>query len=123
SGIAIFEDELDYRAFTGLLKAVASKHGWKLIAYCLMTNHFHLVVEACGADLSQGMSALNGRYAQRFNNRHKPYGHLFQGRYDARPVGDDRFTDVREYVMQNPVRAGLVAEGEDYPWSALLIPE
>jgi REP element-mobilizing transposase RayT len=121
SRATIFVDEIDYRGFLKLLTRVADRHAWLVHAYCLMPNHFHLIVEARGIDLSGGMGALNGGYAQYFNNRHDRSGHLFQGRYDARLVDDDRFTDVREYVLENPVRAGLCASVEEYRWCALLL--
>jgi REP element-mobilizing transposase RayT len=119
----IFLDETDYRAFIGTLRQVAVEHAWLLHAYCLMPNHFHLVVEARGIDLSRGMRALSGAYAQRFNRRYERSGHVFQGRYDARVVDETRYRDVREYVLENPIRAGLVGESDDYPWRALLIPD
>jgi putative transposase len=121
AGIEIFRDDVDYRAFLGLLHAVAPRHSWQLHAYCLMPNHFHLVVKARGADLSAGMRALNGGYAQGFNRRHARYGHLFQERYGARLLDETRRRDVREYVYENPVRAGLATNGDDYPWSAWLM--
>ena len=119
--VAIFVDEADYRGFVKLLTTVARRNSWLVHAYCLMPNHFHLVVEARGIDLSRGMRALNGGYAQYFNNRYDRTGHLFQGRFDARLIDDDRFRDVREYVLENPLRAGLCARVEDYPWCALLV--
>ena len=117
----IFLDDVDRRAFMRLMHEVADRHAWTLFAYCLMPNHVHLVVRARGADLSDGMSALNGRYAQRFNRRHKRYGHLWQGRYGTRLIDEDRRLDVRDYVMDNPVRAGLVEDRDEYPWSGLLV--
>jgi putative transposase len=121
AGMTIYTDEHDYRTFLALLKDVAESHAWTLFAYCLMPNHYHLVVRTKGADLSTGMSALNGTWGRRFNKRHKRYGHLFQGRYGSRLIDIDRRTDVRDYVMDNPVRAGLVADANDWPWSARLI--
>src|SRR5262249_48283423 len=117
----IFLDDVDYRAFLGLLGEVVPRHAWRLFAYCLMPNHFHLVVQARGVDLSNGMRALNGGYAQGFNRRHERYGHVFQERYGSRLLDDDRRRDVREYVFENPVRAGLARNAEDYPWSAWLV--
>jgi putative transposase len=116
AGNDIYSDDVDYRAFLGLLQETAGRHEWTLHAYCLMPNHFHLVVEATGDALSQGMRRLNGRYAQHFNHRHERYGHLFQGRFGARLIDDERRRDVREYVLENPERAGL----RDWPWVAVL---
>jgi REP-associated tyrosine transposase len=121
AGMKIYLDETDYRTFLALMRDVARQHSWTLFAYCLMPNHFHLVVRARGSDLSAGMSALNGTYGRRFNRRHRRYGHLFQGRYGTRLIDEERRLDVRDYVMENPVRAGLVADADDYPWSALLV--
>jgi putative transposase len=121
AGMAIFLDDVDYRAFLGLLHVVVPRHRWLLFAYCLMPNHFHIVLKARGLDLSTGMRSLNGGYAQLFNRRHKRYGHVFQERYGARLIDEDRRTDVRAYVLDNPVRAGLVQDAGDYPWSGLLI--
>jgi putative transposase len=117
AGIATFVDDSDRRVFLRLLHEAAANHQWKLHAYCLMPNHIHLVVEAKGAALSRGMRFL-GRYSQYFNRRHDRYGHLFQGRFGARLVEEERRKDVREYVLENPERAGL---GADYPWAALLV--
>jgi REP-associated tyrosine transposase len=120
----LFLDEVDYRAFLRLLANVAAKSGWRLHAYCLMPNHFHLVVESRGPALSAGMRALNGGYAQYFNNRHDRSGHLFQGRYGARLIEQKgHWDEARRYVVENPVRAGMCERVEDYPWSALLLHE
>jgi REP element-mobilizing transposase RayT len=119
---AIFLDDLDRRSFLRLLERVVEKYDWQLHAYCLMPNHFHLVLAATGMSLSAGMRSLNGGYAQRFNQRHKRGGHLFQGRYDARPVTRQRHAEeLCRYVLENPLRAGLCERVEDYPWSALLV--
>ena len=117
AGSEIFCDDVDRRVFLRLLHEAAARHQWTLHAYCLMPNHVHVVVETDGAALSKGMRFL-GRYAQFFNKRHDRYGHLFQGRFGARLVEDGRRKDVREYVLENPERAGL---GADYPWAALLV--
>jgi REP element-mobilizing transposase RayT len=120
AGIEIFTDDVDRRVFMQMLDRVAARNRWRLHAYCLMPNHFHLVVQTTPAALSRGMSRLNGGYAQYFNRRHERYGHLFQGRFGATVVDDMRRRDVRHYVLENPERAGL---GRDYPWAAILIPD
>jgi REP element-mobilizing transposase RayT len=117
AGIEIFVDDVDRRVFLRLLYEWAARHNWTLHAYCLMPNHVHLLIEADGPALSKGMRFL-GRYAQFFNGRHERYGHLFQGRFGARLVEEGRRKDVREYILENPERAGL---GADYPWAALLV--
>ena len=116
----LFLDEVDYRAFLRLLKRVTGRCGWTPRAYCLMPNHYHLVVESIGAALSVGMRGLNGGYAQYFNDRHCRSGHLFQGRYDARLIEEtDYWEEVQRYVLENPVRAGLCRHVDDYPWSGI----
>ena len=120
AGDTIFSDHIDCRAFLALLARAADRASWRIHAYCLMPNHFHLVVESAGPALSTGMRLLNGGYAQHFNERHDRYGHLFQGRFAARMIeGDSYFTEACQYVVENPVRAGLCERVEDYPWSAL----
>jgi putative transposase len=114
----IFVDDVDRRAFLSLLGRVVSHHRWKCHAFCLMTTHYHLVVEATADDLSRGMQRLNGGYARRFNERHGTGGHLFGGRYRALAIESEEHLDAaREYVLANPVRAGLCRSVDDWPWS------
>jgi putative transposase len=88
-------------------------------AYCLMPNHFHLVVACDLGDLSSAMHHLNGTYAQRFNRRHERTGHLFEGRFGVRVIDDEAYlNEVCAYVLANPVRAGLCESVDDWPWSA-----
>lgn len=87
--------------------------------YCLMTNHFHLVVETPTESLSAGMHQLKGGYAKKFNERHMLDGHLFDGRFRSSPVESDRqLEEVIRYVAFNPVRAGLCTHPSDWPWSS-----
>jgi len=87
--------------------------------YCLMPNHFHLVLEGKLDNVSAGMHQLNGLYATRFNRRHERTGHLFQGRFGLRVIEDESYLeDACRYVLENPVRAGLCERAEDWPWSA-----
>jgi hypothetical protein len=89
------------------------------MAYVLMKNHFHLVVQTPEPNLSRGMQWLNGTYASWFNRRHKRSGHLFQGRFDARLIEKEAYlTAVLRYVVLNPVRAGIVARPEEHQWSS-----
>ena len=91
---------------------------WHCHAYCLMNNHYHLLVECELAALSMGEHRLNGIYAQRFNRRHDRVGHLFQERFHAQVIRDDEhFANACEYVWNNPVRAGLCVEAREWPWS------
>ena len=115
----VFEDDRDRRTFLALLRQVVSRRGWTCHSYCLMPNHFHLVVQTPAADLSAGMQALNSRYAERFNRRHGLDGHLFQGRFHAVAVESDwHLLELARYVVLNPVRGGLSGGPADYPWSS-----
>jgi REP element-mobilizing transposase RayT len=116
--MVIFRERDDYVCFVGLLEAVLRRFPWKVYAYCLMPNHYHLVTETSRLDLSNGMHRLNGLYAQGFNTRYERPGHVFQNRFGARVIeGDDHLEGVSAYVLGNPVRAGLCERAEDWPWS------
>jgi hypothetical protein len=103
---------------------VCERAGWQVHAYCLMGNHFHLVVETPQPTLVAGMKWFLGTYTQRFNARHRMRGHLFEGRYKSLLVdgSDDMYSRVVcDYVHLNPARAGLIGEGKslaDYAWSS-----
>ena len=98
---------------------VVRRHGWTVYAYCLMPNHYHLVLETPADDLAAGMHLLNGRYARRFNVRHGRVGHVFQGPYGARPIADDdHLLRCCRYVVLNPVRAGLCRDPAAWRWSS-----
>ena len=116
---AIYEDDTDRLAFLKILGDVIGTYNWICHAYCLMSNHYHLVIETPDANLSKGMRQLNGVYTQVSNRRHGRAGHLFQGRYKAILVdGDSYFLALNRYVVLNPVRAGMVAQPNDWPWSS-----
>lgn len=120
----IFLDSKDREIFLRTLGEVCLKSCWQVHAYCLMGNHFHMVVETPSPTLVAGMKWFLGTYTQRFNRRHRLKGHLFAGRYRALLVdGSDNFylRVVCDYVHLNPARARLLAEGEKlsaYPWSS-----
>lgn len=115
----IYEDDNDRRAFLDVLGQVVADFNWICHAYCLMTNHYHLVVETPDANLSKGMRQLNGVYTQYSNRRHDRTGHLFQGRYKAILVdGDSYLLELARYVVLNPVRAGMVRDPGNWPWSS-----
>ena len=87
-------------------------------ALCLMTNHYHLVVETPRPQLSAGFHRLNGVYAQRFNNRHERRGHLFGDRFWSSVIDSEEYlAAVCRYVLGNPVRAGLCELSHDWPWT------
>ena len=116
---AIYEDDQDRRRFLEVLAEVVARYGWVCHAYCLMANHYHLLVETPEANLSQGMRQLNGVYTQASNRRHGRVGHLFQGRFKGILVERDAYLlELGRYVVLNPVRAGLVKQPEDWPWSS-----
>jgi REP element-mobilizing transposase RayT len=121
----IFLDEGDRHDFLKTLAEACAKTGFLVQAYCLMRNHFHLVVETPEGNLVAGMQWLLSTYTNRFNHRHELCGHLFSGRYKALVVegsGDGYLRTVCDYVHLNPARAGLLAPASrllEYPWSSL----
>lgn len=116
---AIFLDDADREAFVANLGRVAARFDWRLWAWCLMGNHYHLLVETLRPTLSRGMREVNGIYTQAFNRRHGRVGHVLQGRYKAVLVDQDSYLlELSRYMVLNPVRAGLVASAGDWPWSS-----
>jgi putative transposase len=122
----VFRDDQDRIRFLETLGEACGQTGWRVHAYVLMGNHYHLLLETPEPNLSLGMKWLQGTYTQRFNSRHRVFGHLFQGRYKALNVDDDSeyFETVSTYIHLNPVRAGLVQAEEKalagYRWSSYL---
>jgi putative transposase len=120
----IFEDDKDRELVLGTLGQVCAKTDWLIHAWCLMHNHFHLVVETPRANLVYGMKWFMGTYTSRFNRRHKEFGHLFSGRYKALLVdgsGNGYLKTVCDYVHLNPARAKLLrgkARLSDFRWSS-----
>src|SRR5580698_3473365 len=121
---AIFEDDQDRQRFLETLTEACAKTGWQVHAYCLMNNHFHLVIETPQPNLVAGMKWLLGAYTGRFNRRHKEFGHLFSGRYKALMVdgsGNGYLKTVCDYVHLNPARAKLLRREEPlsaFEWSS-----
>lgn len=114
----IYRDDADRHAHLAVLAQALERFGAEVLAYCLMGNHFHLVLHARRANLSRLMRHLNGVYTQRFNRRHGLSGHLFQGRFKAILVDRDAYLlALCRYVERNPVAAGLVADAGAWPWS------
>ena len=116
---AIFRDDRDREDYLSRIAFYRVKFGFRLLSYCLMTNHVHLAIRTGEAPLSRIMAGLHSSYAQRFNRRHHRVGHLFQGRYSSFLVQEDRYLlTVIRYIHRNPVRAGIVRHARDYPWSS-----
>jgi putative transposase len=115
----IFLDDTDRQAFLHLLAKEVRQQRWRLYAYCLMSNHYHLLVETPEGNLVAGMRRLNGVYTQAFNRRHGRVGHVFQGRYKSILVEKDAYLlELARYIVLNPVRAQMVKRAEDWPWSS-----
>ncbi len=117
----IYQDDEDRVNWLELLNNVCDRFNWICHAYCLMDNHYHVVVETVEGNLSKGMRQLNGVYTQTFNRRHHRVGHVFQGRYKAILVEKDSYLlELSRYVVLNPVRARMVKDVADWPWSSYL---
>ncbi|MGA7966863.1 MAG: transposase [Gammaproteobacteria bacterium] len=115
----IYEDDEDREAFLAVLAEVVRRFNWICHAYCLMDNHYHLMVETPDGNLSKGMRQLNGVYTQATNRRHGRTGHLFQGRFKGILVDKNNYLlELGRYVVLNPVRARIVKKPEDYAWSS-----
>ncbi|MDA3868543.1 MAG: transposase [Gammaproteobacteria bacterium] len=115
----IYLDDDDRNNFLEVLSDVCDRFNWVVHAYCLMTNHYHLLIETPGSNLSKGMRQLNGVYTQRFNRKHNRVGHAFQGRYKAIIVQKESYLlELARYIVLNPVRAQMVRSAKDCPWSS-----
>ena len=115
----IFEDSDDRNQFLLLLNDVCSRFNWQIHAYCLMDNHYHLLIETLEGNLSLGMRQLNGVYTQRFNRKHDRVGHVFQGRFKGILVEKESYLlELARYIVLNPVRARLVRDPKNWPWSS-----
>jgi putative transposase len=118
-GERIFRKDDDSEQFLRTLADVVPRFGWRCHAYCLLPNHFHLVIETPHANLSAGMHRLNGRYAAWFNRRHAFEGHVFQRRFHAVLVESEwHLLELARYVTLNPVRAGLCDAPSQWRWSS-----
>ncbi|MHB8894487.1 MAG: transposase [Candidatus Geothermincolia bacterium] len=118
-GQGIFLDDPDRLRFMAQVGRIVRKMGWRCHAYCLMGNHYHLLIETDEENLSKGVQQLNGRYAQTFNVRYGRSGHLFQDRFDSNVVDtDEYFMIVASYIALNPVKARIAHHPGNWPWSS-----
>ena len=118
---SIYEDDKDRESFLNICEQVIKNFNWICHAYCLMNNHYHLVIETPDGNLSKGMRQLNGVFTQASNRRHRRSGHLFQGRYKAVLVDADAYLlELTRYVVLNPVRAGMATHPGEWPWSSYM---
>ena len=114
----IYFGDDDRRLFLALFRKIVGRLEWLVHEWCLMTNHYHLLVQTPNPDLDRGMHRLNGVYAQTMNDRYGRSGHLFERRYFSEVVEDADYYDyVVDYIRFNPVRAGLCEQPADWPWS------
>jgi len=116
----VFHKDGDYQAFTELMMEMSERFAVELFAWCLMTNHYHLVVRPNKAELlSKGMHWFQSTHVRRYHRHYKSSGHLWQGRYKSFAIDDsDQLLAVIRYVEANPVRAGMVDSAVDWPWSS-----
>ena len=115
----IYQDDDDRKLFLELLEKTIQRLNWICHAYCLMGNHYHLLIEIPEGILSRGMSWLNGVYTQKFNRKYGVTGHLFQGRFKSKPVEDNmQLLMAARYIVRNPLEANIVENAEQWPWSS-----
>jgi putative transposase len=117
-GVPVFRDDDDRRVFLHLVWRTTEGHHWRCFAICVLSTHYHLVVEATRTALSAGMQRLNSAYARYFNRRHGRFGHVFAERFSSRAIEDETYLyEACAYVVLNPVKAGLCERAADWPWS------
>jgi REP-associated tyrosine transposase len=115
----VYMDEFDYVAWLRLLGIVVTRFGWRCHAYCLMPNHYHLLLETTQERLSPGMHRLNGAFAQRMNKRYERTGHAFEGPYRIELVENDgHLLELCRYIPLNAVRARLCEKVDEWKWSS-----
>ncbi len=116
---AIYQDAKDRKNFLAILEQVQTRFNWLIHAYCLMDNHYHLLIETPEGNLSKGMRQLNGVYTQTSNKHHQKVGHVFQGRYKAILVQKEGYLlELARYIVLNPVRASMVRSAREWTWSS-----
>ena len=116
---AIFRSKKDRERFLSYLESAHNRYGAIVHVYCLMKNHYHILLETPRSNLSQILHHINGAYTSYFNAKSERSGHLFQGRYKAILVEKDAYCqELSRYIHLNPVRAGLVESSSEFPWSS-----
>jgi len=116
---SIYVDDADRVRFLHLIEETTAEYGWRLLAYVLMSNHYHLLFRTPETNLSRGMKDLDGDYASSFNTRHRRVGHLFQGRFKSHLVDSETYlAEVARYIVLNPVRAHIVEMPGEWRWSS-----
>ena len=119
---AIYKDEADYCHFLDIIKMTMKEYAFRVHSICMMTNHFHMEIETADVELWWIMQKIKSVYAEEFNHRHKYTGHLFEGRYAASLIEDDRyFLEVSRYIHLNPVKAMMVREPLLYKYSSYFL--
>ena len=119
NGQAILRDDLDCLDFLRWFSRIVVENEWRVITYCLMTNHYHLLVRPAESGFASGMQLLNCGHARRMNRKHGRTGHLFRNHYSWWPVeSDEHLLETIRYIVLNPVRAGLCKGPENWRWSS-----
>ena len=117
-GMTLFEDDAERQLFIEITWTTVRDLDWRCLTYCLMPNHFHLLVQTPQSNLSQGMQRITTGYARRYNDRRDRYGHVFQGRFASKLiVSEQHLFETIRYVALNPVRAGVCTHPSEYLWS------
>ena len=115
----IYLDDIDRAEFLDLLASACQRFNWTCHGYCLMDDHYHMLIETGDANLSKGMKFINGTFTQNFNRRHNREGHVFQGRFKSVLVERERYLlELCRYIVLSPVREKMVRSAKDWPWSS-----
>jgi len=116
---SIYEDDNDRLQWLDILSKACERYNWQVHAYCLMDNHYHVLLETAEGNLSKGMRHLNGVYTQYFNRQHNRVGHVFQGRFKAILVEKEAYLlELSRYVVLNPIRARMIKDMDQWEWSS-----
>jgi len=117
--LSIFFDDSDFTEFLVQLARIVAKHGWRLYSFCLIPNHYHLLVSPSGRGLSDGMRELNGGFSRRTSRKYGRIAHLFHNRFGHKRIADEeQFVWTTRYIVMNPVEAGICARPSQWRWSS-----